>query len=176
MIVAETERLVLRWLAPQDAAFILGLLNEPSFLENIGDRGVRTLEAACGYIEQRIMASYRDNSYGLNMVERRDDGTQLGICGLVKRPYLDDADIGFAFLPAYWSQGYALESARAVMAHAHGPLGLARVVAIVSSGNQRSIRLLQKLGLGYLRTVELPPPGGSVEVFGPPLSAASEDG
>lgn len=167
MIVAETERLVLRWLTPEDAPFILGLLNEPSFIENIGDRGVRTLEAARGYIEQGPVASYRDNGYGLYMVERREDGAQLGICGLVKRPYLDDADIGFAFLPAHWSRGYALESARAVMAHASVPLGLVRVIAIVSPGNQSSIRLLRKLGLGYQRSMDLPPPVGKVDVFGP---------
>jgi RimJ/RimL family protein N-acetyltransferase len=167
-MVTETERLVLRCLTPEDATFILGLLNEPSFIENIGDRGVRTLEAARGYLEQGPIASYRDNGYGLYMVERRDDGAQLGICGLVKRPYLDDADIGFAFLPAYWAQGYALEASLAVMAHARDPLGLARVLAIVSPGNQRSIRLLRKLGLEYQRTMDLPPPGGTVEVFGPP--------
>jgi len=175
MIVAETKRLVLRWLTPQDAPFILGLLNDPSFIENIGDRGVRTLDAARDYIEQGAVASYRDNGYGLYLVERRDDGAKLGICGLVKRPYLEDADIGFAFLPAYWSQGYALESARVVMTHARDSLGLARVVAIVSPGNRRSVRLLNKLGLGYLRTMATPPPGGTVEVFGPPGVAANED-
>lgn len=168
MKVLDTERLALRWLTADDAPFILGLLNEPSFIENIGDRGVRTVEAARGYIEQGAMASYRDNGYGLYMVERREDGEPLGMCGLVKRPFLDDADIGFAFKPAYWSQGYALEAAQAVMDHARHVLGLARVIAIVSPGNEPSIRLLRKLGLEYQRMLELPTPGDVVAVYGPP--------
>lgn len=167
MKVVETDRLVLRWLELQDAPFILGLLNEPSFIQNIGDRGVRTFDDARRYIEQGAMASYRDNGFGLYMVERREDGAQLGMCGLVKRPVLEDPDVGFAFLPAYWSQGYAFEAARAVMAHAREQLALVRVVAIVSPGNEPSIRLLRKLGLEFQRMMELPPSGDTVAVYVP---------
>ena len=170
MIVLETERLILRWLTADDAPFMLGLLNEPSFIENIGDRGVRTVEAAREYIEKGATASYRDHGYGMYLVERKGDGTALGLCGLVKRPFLPDADVGFAYLPAYWSQGYALEAARAVMAHAAGPLGLERVVAIVSPGNEPSIRLLRKLGLEYDRMLEMPTPGDTVALYVPAAS------
>src|SRR5512141_2744184 len=131
MKVLDTDRLTLRWLTADDAPFMLGLLNEPSFIENIGDRGVRTLEGAGEYLARGAVASYEQNGYGLYLVERKDGGVPVGICGLVKRPFLDDADVGFAFLPQYWSHGYAHESAAAIMRLARERLGLERVVAIV---------------------------------------------
>ncbi|HEX7373808.1 MAG TPA: GNAT family N-acetyltransferase [Steroidobacteraceae bacterium] len=167
MKVLETARLDLRWLTADDAPFMLGLLNEPSFIENIGDRGVRTTDAAREYIEKGAAASYREHGYGLYLVERRSDGTPVGICGLIKRPFLADADVGFAFLPAYWSQGYAIEAAQAVMGHARNTLGLERVIAIVSPGNAPSVRLLRKLGLEFERMMEMPTPGDTVAVYVP---------
>jgi RimJ/RimL family protein N-acetyltransferase len=167
MKIVETERLLLRWLTPDDAPFMLGLLNEPSFIANIGDRGVRTLDGAREYIANGAIASYEQNGYGLYMVELKRNGTPAGICGLVKRPVLADADVGFAFLPAYWSQGYAHESAAAVMRFAREQAGLARVVAIVSPGNEPSIRLLRKLGLEYDRMIALPDSGEQCALFAP---------
>jgi RimJ/RimL family protein N-acetyltransferase len=167
MKVLETARLQLRWLTPGDAPFMLGLLNEPSFIANIGDRGVRTVEAARDYIIKGPMASYEQNGYGLYMVELTVGGAPTGICGLVKRPFLADADVGFAFLPQYWSQGYAHESAAAVLRYASARFGLARVVAIVSPGNQPSIRLLRKLGLEYDRVIPLPDGGEECALFVP---------
>jgi RimJ/RimL family protein N-acetyltransferase len=167
MKILETERLQLRRLTPGDAPFMLGLLNEPSFIANIGDRGVRTIESARDYIVKGPMASYEQNGYGLYMVELKVDGAPAGICGLVKRPFLSDADVGFAFLPQYWSQGYAHESAAAVMQYARARAGLARVVAIVSPDNQSSIRLLRKLGLAYDRMIPLPDGGEECALFVP---------
>jgi len=163
--VLTTERLVLHRLTAADAPFMLDLLNQPSFVDNIGDRGVRTIESARDYIERTIVASYDEHGYGLYKVERRTDGIPIGICGLVRRPFLDAADIGFAFLPAYESRGYAFESAQAVMRYAQGPLDLGRVLAIVSPKNTRSIRLLGKLGLEFERMIDLPTAGDPVAVY-----------
>lgn len=174
MRLMETGRLALRRVTTDDAPFVLGLLNEPSFIRNIGDRGVRTIDDARRYIEERLIASYRDHGYGLYLVERAGDGAALGLCGLVRRPFLEDPDIGFAFLPAFWSQGYALESARAVMRHARRSLGLERVVAIVSPGNEPSIRLLRKLGLEFERMIRTPAPGDTVALYGPEGGGARE--
>jgi RimJ/RimL family protein N-acetyltransferase len=173
MKILETERLSLRWLTADDAPFMLGLLNEPSFIENIGDRGVRTVDAAREYIEKGAVASYHQNGYGLYMVELKGDGRPVGICGLVKRPFLEHADIGFAFLPPFWSQGYALESALAVMDFARNRLALERIVAIVSPGNEPSIRLLRKLGLEFERMIEMPTPGDSAALYVPASPATS---
>jgi RimJ/RimL family protein N-acetyltransferase len=69
------------------------------------------------------------------------------MCGLVKRAYLPDPDIGFAFLPAYWSQGFALEAANAIFEHAFTTLAMRRILAIVQPDNAASIKLLHKLGM-----------------------------
>ena len=153
--VLETERLNLRQLTTGDAAFILELLNDPSFLTNIGDRGVRTLEDAAQYILRGPVDSYERHGFGFWLVELKDARAPIGICGLVKRDVLPGADIGYAFLPRYRSQGYAYESASAVMRYAHGVLGLKRLLAIVNMDNAASIRVLEKLGLKFERTVRL---------------------
>lgn len=119
--VIETERLLLCRLTGDDAPFILELLNQPSFLRYIGDKGVRTLDHAREYIRKGPADSYERRGFGLYLVKLRDGAVPIGICGLVKRDALEDVDVGFAFLPAFWSQGYALESASAVMIY--GPRG-----------------------------------------------------
>jgi len=155
VIVLETERLLLRHFRIDDAEFILELLNEPSFQEHIGDKGVRTVDDAKLYLQNGPLQSYEAYGYGLNMVELRSSGEAIGMCGLVKRDGLDDADIGYAFLEQYWSNGYARESAGAILNHARETLGLERVVAIVTPGNLSSIRLLEKIGLTFERMIRL---------------------
>jgi RimJ/RimL family protein N-acetyltransferase len=149
--VLETERLVLRRLTADDAAFILELLNDPAFLRYIGDKGVRSHADACRYIESGPVASYERHGFGLYRVELKDGGEPIGMCGLLKRDYLPDADIGFALLPRYRSQGYAFESASAVLAHARDTLGLMRVLAITTPDNVASIDLLEDLGFRFER-------------------------
>jgi RimJ/RimL family protein N-acetyltransferase len=153
--VVETERLTLRRLEIDDAAFILRLLNDPSFLRFIGDKGVRTLDDARKYISSGPIASYEKFGFGLYLTARKDDGVPIGICGLLKRDSLKDADIGFAFLPEFWSKGYGYESASAVMAYGSGVLGLTRILAVASPDNDPSIRLLEKLGMSSEGMVRL---------------------
>lgn len=155
MKVLETERLVLRHFGPEDAAFILRLLNEPSFIQHIGDKGVRSLEDARQYLLGGPIDSYERYGYGLNRVELKVSGEPIGMCGLVRRDTLEDADIGYALLEQHWSKGYAAESAGAVLNHARDVLGLRRVVAIVAPGNQSSIRLLENIGLTFERMIRL---------------------
>lgn len=165
MKVLETERLILRRMSTDDAGFILGLLNEPSWLRFIGDRGVRTIEDAQDYILNGPVAMYARLGFGLYLVELKDDGSSMGLCGLIKRDFLDDVDIGFAFLPKYWGQGYAYEAASAVLAYGQGVLGLKRIVAITAPDNDRSARLLEKLGLRFERLVRYPDDGREVRLF-----------
>lgn len=163
--VLETERLNLRELHAGDAAFILELLNDPSFLQNIGDKGVRTLEDAVRYILEGPVDSYARHGFGLWLVELRDSTTPAGICGLVKRDTLPDADIGYAFLPRFWSRGYAFEAAAAVMSYAAGTLGLSRVLAITNSDNVSSIKVLEKIGLKFERLVRLSEDAPEIMLF-----------
>jgi RimJ/RimL family protein N-acetyltransferase len=153
--ILETERLDLRRFSTEDAEFVLAALNEPSFIQNIGDRGVRTLEAARSYLLNGPMASYAKNGFGLYLVVLKETNEPMGMCGLIKRDSLDDVDIGYAFLPRFWSKGYAVESALAVKAYAKDVIGLKRLVAITDPANEGSIRVLEKIGLTFEKMVRL---------------------
>jgi RimJ/RimL family protein N-acetyltransferase len=163
-VVLETERLRLRELGPADADFILELLNGPSFLRFVGDRGVRTKADAERYIRTGPMASYARLGFGLYCVERKQDARPLGICGILKRDSLEHPDLGFALLPPSWSNGYAFEAAASAMAHARRS-GLTRVLAITKPDNRASIRLLSKLGFRFERRLRLAGEGPELEVF-----------
>jgi RimJ/RimL family protein N-acetyltransferase len=165
MTVRETERLVLRRLSADDAPFIVELLNQPSFLRYIGDKEVRSTEDAIRYIETGPVASYERFGFGLYLVELKDSGTSIGMCGLIKRDSLPDVDVGFAFLPDYWSQGLAFEAASAVMNYGREVLGLRRIVAITSLDNAPSIRLLEKIGLRFERLIKLADDQAEVRLF-----------
>lgn len=154
--ILETLRLVLRPARPSDAAFLLELMNEPAYLTNIGDRGLRTLEDAAGYIAERYTASYAQLGYGLYLVVTKEEEIPLGICGFVKRDVLENADLGFAFLERFCAQGYGFESAAAVLAYGRKTLGFAQVFGVTARANRASIRLLEKLGFSYLRELALP--------------------
>ena len=155
MKILETKRLILQKVSLEDASIILALLNEPSFIRNIGDRGVRTFEDASKYISNRLIASYKNFGFGIYLVVLKDTGSAVGICGLVKRDGLDDVDIGYAFFPQYWAKGYASEAAQAVKEYARNTIGLDRLVAITDPANQGSIRVLEKIGLKFEKRVKL---------------------
>lgn len=166
MTIVETERLVVRRLSSDDAGFILDLLNQPSFLRYIGDKGVRNTDDALRYIQTGPQASYERFGFGLYLVELKESGAAIGICGLIKRDSLPDVDVGFAFLPDYWSQGYAFESTSAVMTYGREVLGLKRILAITSLDNAASIRLLEKVGLKFEGLIKLAENQPEVRLFG----------
>ena len=151
----ETGRLILRPMTLDDAALILELLNEPSFIQNIGDRKVRSLEEARSYIRNGPIASYERNGFGLYVVERKETHESIGMCGLIKRDTLEDVDIGYALLPRFWSRGYAVEAAQAMKDYARDVIGLKRLVAITDPANQGSIRVLEKIGLRFVKMLRL---------------------
>ena len=165
MKVLETDRLILRWLSPDDDAFILELLNEPSFIRFIGDKSVRTIEDARKYILNGPVASYKQFGFGLYAVELKESNVPIGMCGILKRDTLSHPDIGFAFLPAYWNLGYAFESAAAVMDHARNVLGFDRILAITSPDNEASAKLLGKIGLRFEGLIKLSDDAAEVRLF-----------
>ena len=160
-----TLRLLLRELTADDAPFILTLLNDPAWIQFIGDRGVRSIADAAGYIERGPRASYALHGFGLEIVTLNDTGAPIGICGLLKRDSLPEPDLGFAFLPAYRSQGYAFEAASAVRDFARGRLRLSSLLAIVDPANGASIRLLEKLGFVFERMTTMPGDDHEVKLF-----------
>jgi RimJ/RimL family protein N-acetyltransferase len=162
--VLDTERLALRRLTPEDAAFMRRLVNEPSWLEFIGDRGVRTEEDAREYLRNGAIASYEKHGFGLWAVTLRDSEAPIGICGLVRRDFLADVDLGFAFLPEHQARGYGREAGAAVVEFARRELGLRRLVAITVPANLRSIALLGKLGFALEKKMNHPD-GSEVLLF-----------
>jgi RimJ/RimL family protein N-acetyltransferase len=154
--ILNTERLELRWLTADDAPMMLAVWNDPAFVRFVGDRGVRSLEQARAAVEEGPLRLYTDYGYGPFRVTRREDGVDLGICGLFRRDGLDEPDIGFAILPDFCGQGFGFEASVAVLDHARDALKLSSVTAIASPLNQPSVGLLEKLGMHYERPIRLP--------------------
>jgi [ribosomal protein S5]-alanine N-acetyltransferase len=155
-VILETERLTLREVTPDDAGFVLALLNSRGFIEGIADRGVRTEAAARAYIQERMVSQYSEHGFGMWVVETRDTGEAIGLAGLVRRDVLPHVDVGYAFLETAWGKGYAQEAAAGVMRHARCALGLATLCAIVNPDNAASQKVLAKVGFRYVETLELP--------------------
>lgn len=154
-LIAETSRLRIRELTADDAEFILELVNEPSFLANIGDKGVRSLEDARSFILDGQWASHRDQGFGQFMVELKDGGDPIGVCGILYRDRLEVADVGGAFLPEFQRRGYGYEAAQAVMEYGRSSLGLDTIVGLTSQENVASIKLLAKLGMSFEKIVKM---------------------
>ncbi len=165
MTIVETQRLAIREFEESDAHFVLDILNQPSFIKYIADRGVRTLEQAQDYIRSRFETAYDSNSYGIFLVELKDTGEPVGMAGFVNRSHFHAPDLGFAFLPQHCGQGYAYESSAALMEYGRKTLGFKEILAITTLDNDRSVRLLEKLGFRYREVIALPDDGGTVKLF-----------
>ena len=152
----ETDRLRLCAVSVDDTALLLAVWNDPAFIRNVADRGIRTKEQAKEAIEGGAQKLFDDLGYGPYCMSLRSSGEMIGICGLFKRENLDDPDIGFAVLPEYCSKGYAGEAASAVVAYARDELGIVNLTAIVSPSNAASIGLIEKLGLQFERKLMMP--------------------
>jgi [ribosomal protein S5]-alanine N-acetyltransferase len=160
-----TERLRLRPITLADAGFLLRLVNQASWIRFIGDRKVHTVPEAEQYIDARMIESYRVNGYGLYVVELKPAGEPIGLCGLVKRPYLEQPDIGYAFLDEHAGRGYAAESATAIIAYARTAWSQPRLLAITTPDNERSARLLLKVGFHVADEAYLTPEGSTVKLY-----------
>ena len=156
MKTLDTARLRIVPLTIEDAPFIFELVNDPAWIRFIGDKNVHSLADAEGYLRKGPLAMYKRHGYGLYRVDRRSDGAKVGMCGLIRRDGLEDVDIGFAFLESARGQGYASEAARAVLDYGLGELALGRIVAITNVDNHASSRVLEKLGMRFVRTMHLP--------------------
>ncbi|HWJ27763.1 MAG TPA: GNAT family N-acetyltransferase [Flavisolibacter sp.] len=163
--ILQTERLGIRPFTLDDSRFIIELLNSPGWLQFIGDRNVKTEEQARNYLINGPLKSYSENGFGLWLVEKANDHTPIGMCGLIKRETLENPDIGFAFLPIHNGQGYALEISTAVMRYAKSYLNLSNIAAITKPENIRSIRLLEKIGLKFIKPIIFPSTGEELLLY-----------
>ncbi len=166
MTVLETDRLLLTRLSYDHCEFVFELVNEPSFKRFIGDKEVHSLEDARRYLADGPIGLYERFGYGMFLVTVKDSASHAGICGLLQREGFDDPDLGFAFLKRFMRQGYAIESARAVLQHATEDLGLTRVIAMADPENEPSVHLLRKLGFSYERKVRMPEDDHDINLYG----------
>ncbi len=165
MKVLETERLIFRRTVDSDAEFIKKLMNSPGFIENIGDRNIKTLEDAKAHIASKYTASYEANGYGLYTVELKTTKIPIGTCGLVKRGPKEDPDIGFAYLPEFWGQGYAIEAALGILDYSKNILKLKRILGITIPSNIGSIKTLERAGLKFIKMSISEVDGAEIRVY-----------
>ena len=175
MKILETERLLLREFNTDDAAFILVLLNNPTWLLYIGDRNIRSLEDAHDYLVHGPIKSYSTNGFGLWHVSAKEGNHAIGMCGLIRRNGLEHADIGFALLPQYAGKGYGYEIAAATMNHGKNALGLEHIIAITSEDNTHSIKLLNKIGLHFEKMIHLSAESDALMLFTENSTASKND-
>ena len=157
--IIETVRLILRKFTLHDAAFVLELLNTPTWLQFIGDRNVLSIEDAENYLKNGTLKSYQEHGFGFYAViekaEMSDRSSKIiGMCGLIKRDSLPDIDIGFAFLPNFVSKGFGYEAASATLNYAKNTLKIDRIIAIVNPENEKSIGLIRKIGMQFEKMIK----------------------
>jgi len=165
-IIITTERLQLRTLTTDDAAFYLALVNDPAFIQNIRDKGIRTLSEARTDIINGPMASQEKIGFSLYVMELKEDGQAIGLCGLIKRETLKNVDIGYALLPQFTGQGYAREAATATLAYANQHLRITKLAGITSPENVASNKLLQSLGFQLEAVVVLAGESRDTNLYG----------
>jgi RimJ/RimL family protein N-acetyltransferase len=163
--IIETERLRLREMSVDDAALMFEILNEPAFIRYVANRHVHTLDDAAAYIAEKILPSYAQFGFGFYIVELKESGTRIGMCGLIKRETLEDVDIGFSILEPFWGRGYATEAAAAVMHYGLTTLKLPRIIAVTAPDNARSGAVLEKLGLRFEKMIQVPGYGFESKLF-----------
>jgi len=152
----QTERLQMRWVTPADAELMLRVWNDPAFIRHVGDRGVRTVDEALEAMETGAFRMYKDYGHGPYRVAIRNGDTAIGICGIFRREFLDDPDLGYSVLPEFCGQGYAFEASTAILEYARDVLSLRRVTAVISPHNEPSIRLIRKLHFEFERMQQWP--------------------
>ena len=151
-----TDRLNLKLASMEDAPFFLELYNTPTFIQFIGDKNLRSLEDARSYVQNRFLPQIERLGYGNYLIIRKEDGAKIGSVGIFEREGLDVQDIGFSFLEEFQGKGYGYEAASKLLETACTDCGCSKISAITSKENIASQSLIQKLGLKYLKTVQLP--------------------
>ncbi|WP_345163982.1 GNAT family N-acetyltransferase [Nibribacter koreensis] len=171
MTILETNRLTLHHLSLDDAPFMVELLNDPAWLQYIGDRNVKTLDQARFYLENGPLKSYRDLGFGPYLVRLKENNMPIGTCGLLKRDVLPAPDIGYAFMPDHRGKGYALEAAQGTLLYGRETLGMHTVYAYTTPNNEKSGKLLEKLGFTFERIFHWPETAEALKLYKSTTSA-----
>ncbi|WP_353779630.1 GNAT family N-acetyltransferase [Winogradskyella sp. 3972H.M.0a.05] len=142
----ETERLVIKDISSSEAAFYLKLFNDPDWIRNISDKGLKTVEEVEEYIENKVLKEFQVNGNGFFTIRTKDHMKPIGVSTLLFRDNTSFYDVGYGLMPDARGKGYAKEATLAMMAYAENTFGIPKIYAITKLDNEPSIGLLQSLG------------------------------
>lgn len=165
MTILSTQRLELSKITLNDAGFLLELMNDKAWIQNIGDRGIHNLEDAENYIRETFFKSYETYGFGFYVISLKSTGEAIGTAGLIDREGIEGVEVGYGLLPAYRGKGYAFEATQAIFNYAKSELNIEKVVAIVNPNNEKSIFLLERLGLRFEKMIQFPGEEKEVKYF-----------
>lgn len=148
-VIFETERLLFREFTMEDAQLVYELNRDPAVTEFTGDP-IHSVEQAATVLETRILPQYALYNYGRWATHLKHDLRFIGWCGLKYRPELDEIDLGYRFMQAYWGKGYATEAAWATLQYGFQKLDLQRIVGRAMPENMGSVKVLEKCGMHYI--------------------------
>ncbi|MBD2460707.1 GNAT family N-acetyltransferase [Oscillatoria sp. FACHB-1407] len=144
----KTERLILRGWESDDFDAFKAIATDPRVMQYIGTGESWSDERIQQFFEANT-TSQREAGFSFWAVIDSETQTLIGLCGLFRFDGFNEVEIGWWLTPDYWGKGLAIEAAQAVMAYGFEQLNLPRIVAIAQPENQRSIRVMEKLGMQF---------------------------
>lgn len=147
-VVLTTERLLLRHWRPDDREPFARMNADPRVMEHFPHPLSRQ---ESDQLVARVDAHFLHHGFGPFALERRDSLEFIGFTGLYvptfEAPFTPCVEIGWRLAPDSWGQGLATEAARAAVAYAFNVLALEELVSFTVPANQRSRRVMEKLGM-----------------------------
>lgn len=162
MKILETERLILRELAPEDRDDLAKVLSDAEAMRYyphpFSEKEVE------GWIRWNT-ENYRKYGYGLWAVIRREDGVFLGDCGITMQEIegRELPELGYHIIPAYGGRGYATEAAAACMDYAFGILNMDTLYSYTTPENLPSRRVAEKIGMKVVKRFTKEIAGGTYQ-------------
>ena len=148
-IIAETNRLLLRELNPEDSEHFYNLNLNPNVIKYTGNSAFKNIQEARLFLEN--YDDYNRNGYGRWAAINKENNEFIGWCGLKYDEELDETDIGFRFFEHHWNKGYATESAIACLDYGFKILNLETIIGRAMVENTASIKVLEKIGLQFVK-------------------------
>ena len=146
-MIAETNRLILRELTPEDAQFAFELNSNPEVLKYTGDEPFDSVEEARGFLEN--YSDYQRNGFGRWGVVLKETGKLIGWCGLKRDRETGEVDLGYRFYRENWNKGFATEASVACLEIGKTKFGLRQVIARARKENPASYKVMEKLGFTF---------------------------
>jgi len=148
----ETERLVIRPFAPGDVDAMARIYGDPQVMEHVC-LGVLDRAETTALLEQ-YGRDQAERGFSTWAVVEKPGGAVVGDVGFGVYPETGEPELGYTLAASAWGRGYGLEAASACVAAAFAHLTHRRLVAKVELGNERSLRLAERLGMRPVETID----------------------